>query len=328
MNASDAPLKIQRACVTGGAGFIGSHLVGQLVRAGVDTVVLDDLSTGREENLTAFESEITFHRGTILSTNDIDKACAGCDVIFHLAAYVSAPGSVQEPAKCREINETGTFNVLEAARRAGVRRVVFTSSSAVYGDGQALPKQEAHVAEPTSPYGLSKAVGELMMSTWSACYGLETASLRLFNVYGPGQQADSAYAAVIAAFMAAVTEERNPIVYGDGTQTRDFIFVEDVAQAFLLAGLRAEPMHGDVFNIGRGEGVSVLELAEGVISAAGRNDVSPEYQPPRAGDIMHSCADITRARQTLGFEPRVSLEEGLAQTLAWYEPSRAPAKPQ
>ena len=307
-----------RVCVTGGAGFIGSHVVRRLVREGARVTVLDDFSTGREANLADLGSAIDIRRGTVLSLKDLQEAFEECEAVYHLAAYISAPGSVQEPGVCREINETGTFNVLEVARETGVRRVIFTSSSAVYGDSQSLPKRELDPYHPTSPYGLSKAAGELMMQTWAECYGLETVSLRLFNVYGPRQQADSAYAAVIAAFLAAAVEGREFVVYGDGAQTRDFIYVEDVAQGFLRASLAPGPFRGEAFNIGRGEEVSVNELTEAVARIAGRGQAKRVHRPARPGDVLHSRAEIELARESLGFQPVVPLEEGLAKTFAWY----------
>ena len=312
-----------RVCVTGGAGFIGSHLVKRLVEGGARVTVLDDFSTGLEINLDPVWSRISVHRGTVASEEDLLTAMEGCDTVLHLAAYISAPGSVAEPVRCREINETGTFNVLQAARKAGTRRIVFTSSSAVYGNSESLPKRESQPVSPTTPYALSKAVGELAMGTWTTCYGIETVSLRLFNVYGPHQQADSAYAAVIAAFLSAAVNGRHLVIHGDGLQTRDFVYVEDVAQGFMRAAAAQGPFGGEVFNIGQGKQVSVNELAEAIVTIAERDGVKTIHESARPGDVLHSCADISLARESLGFRPSVTLKEGLKRTLAWYEAARS-----
>jgi len=309
----------RRVCVTGGAGFIGSHLVDALVARGDDVRVIDDCSTGAVENLSHYSGRINFTEASILNRAALRRSFEGCEIVFHLAAYVSAPGSVRDPESCHAINATGTLEVLEAARACSVQRVVMASSSAVYGGGGSKKRSESDPIQPESPYGMSKAVGELMLQTWARCHGLETVALRLFNVYGPRQSGSSAYAAVVAAFMSALTAGRNVTIYGDGAQTRDFIYVKDVAEAFIQASRMPLPESSEILNVGRGKSVSVLDLAAMVADAVDATPPAIVFESARDGDIAHSCADIGRMRAHAGNEPNVSMPEGLRETVAWYQ---------
>ncbi len=309
---------LNRACVTGGAGFIGSHLVGALVAQGVHVRVLDNLSTGREANLRSVRSRIEFVNGSVCDDAALDAGCAGADLVFHLAAYVSAPGSVNEPMACHETNTTGTLRVLDACRRAGVRRIVFASSAAVYGDSEVVPKTEDQPIMPCSVYAQSKAAGEHLLRVWSHCHGLEAVSLRFFNVFGPRQTADSAYAAAIAAFAEGMLRGRRIKIFGDGGQTRDFVPVADVVQCLLCAARWSGPARGDVFNVGLGRSITIRELAAMMASILGVPD-NPEFLPPRGGDVRHSLADISSTRSNLGYVPSEGVEPCLRETLAWYQ---------
>jgi nucleoside-diphosphate-sugar epimerase len=299
-----------KALVTGGAGFIGSHLVDTLVQAGEDVVVLDNLATGNPDNW-AYPRYVQFIRGDIRDLNAVYRAMDGVDVVYHQAAIPSVPRSVSDPVTCHEVNVTGTFNVLLAARDAGARRVVYASSSAIYGDSVELPKRESMAPKPLSPYAAAKLAGEHYAQLFTQLYGLETVGLRYFNVFGPRQSPNSEYAAAIPKFVSRILAGEAPVVYGDGEQTRDFVAVQNVVQANLGAGQASAVAAGKAYNIGCGERISLNELLRVINRLAGRN-IQAEYLPVRAGDIRDSVADITAARRDLGFEPRVRLEEGLA----------------
>jgi len=298
--------------ITGGAGFIGSHLARRLAELGAAVRVIDDLSTGSRENLPS--EGVDLRVGSILDEPALRRSIDGCRLIFHEAAMVSVPRSVREPLKCAEINITGTARLLEAAREAGVQRVVFASSAAVYGDQPKLPSHEDDPIVCCSPYAASKAAGEALMTAFGRCYGLSTVSLRYFNIFGPRQDPNSPYAAVIAAFAEALTGGRRPMIFGDGRQTRDFTPVANVVSANLLAATCEGDLRGEVLNIGTGRPINLLE----VLAEMGRRlGVEPSFRrsPPRAGDVRDSTADITRARAVIGYEPQVDFSTGLAELL-------------
>jgi UDP-glucose 4-epimerase len=306
-----------RVLVTGGAGFIGSHLVEALTALGASVAVLDDLSAGRSENLAPFP-RVDFHHASILDRAALARAMDGANYVFHQAAMASVPLSVERPREFYEVNVTGTLNVLQAAAAARVRRVMFAASSSAYGDSEVLPKVESMVPMPMSPYASSKTAGEGLMRAWSNCYGLDTVALRYFNIFGPRQTADSAYAAVIAAFAKAMLGGKRPTIFGDGGQSRDFTYVQNAVHANLLAARAAAPLKGEFFNVACGTRVSLNDLARVMRDALGRPDLTPIYQAPRAGDVRHSLADLTRIRNGLGYAPIVEFEPGLRATLEWY----------
>lgn len=300
--------------VTGGAGFIGSHLVRALLAQGDRVRVLDDLSTGRIENLAGLD--VDFRRGSIVDPAACDAACAGVAGVFHEAAQVSVPRSVQDPRESYQVNVAGTLNVLEACRAAGVKRVVFAASSAAYGDTLELPKVETMTPRPLSPYASGKLAGEDLLRVYGSLHGLRTVSLRYFNVFGPRQVDDSPYTGVIAIFARALLEGRRATIYGDGGQTRDLTYVDNVVAANLAAMQRdLEP--GTVVNVGSGERVSILDLYRSMAELVG-SDVQPIFAPERAGDVRDSLASIERARALLGYAPKVGWREGIARTVAWY----------
>lgn len=312
--------------VTGGAGFIGSHLARGLVHAGAKVRIIDDLSGGHLENLADLRSDIEFVEASILDASQLARLCRGAGIVFHEAALASVPASIEDPDRYHDVNVNGTLRVLQEARSADVARVVFASSSSVYGDQPELPKQEEQLPDPLSPYAQQKLTAEHMLRVWSLSYGMATISLRYFNIFGPGQSADSAYAAVVAAFAKALLSDQPPHIFGDGAASRDFTYIDNVVQANLRAGMvhegaspdsRPEWLRGGVINIGCGAAITVLELAHAMIREVGAT-VEPVFDPPRAGDVLHSLADISRARTWLGYEPTVGLEEGLAATLEWY----------
>lgn len=308
---------IQHALVTGGAGFIGSHLVDALIKQGAQVTVIDNLTTGKKTNLQDAGPDIDFHEGDIRDRTLLQKVMDGVDVVFHQAAVVSVPLSVEQPLASAEVNETGTLEVLEAARQAGCRRVVLASSSAVYGDDPELPKRESMPFRPLSPYAVQKMTGEYYAGLYNRLYGLETACLRYFNVFGPRQDPSSPYSGVISIFLDRAAAGRAPMVYGDGEQTRDFIYVQDVVSANLRAATE-DGAAGKAFNIGTGNTITVNRLWQRVAELAGIV-VAPEYQEARHGDILHSVAAIDAARRDLGFVPEIRFEDGLARTYAWYQ---------
>ncbi len=306
--------------VTGGAGFIGSHLVRGLLEAGAGVRVLDNLSAGSKANLAEIESQIEFVRGDITDLDQCRKAAHGRTIIFHLAALGSVPGSVADPIGYNAVNIGGTLNVLEAARLEKVHRLIYSASSAAYGDSPTLPKHEAMPAAPKSPYAVGKYTGELYARVYAQVYGLSTLCLRYFNVFGPRQNPKSAYAAVIPAFITAVLENRRPQIYGDGGQTRDFCHVSNVVYANMLAGICAKAPTGETVNIACGQNISLNSLLEKITKHLNRS-VQPQYLPPRAGDVRDSLADIALARSVIGYQPVMYFDAGLEKTVQWYRDS-------
>ena len=302
------------ALVTGGAGFIGGHLVEGLLAAGWSVRVIDDLSTGSEQNLARVMDQIEFTRGDIRDVDTLERIMDGVEVVFHEAAMASVPRSVAMPLLANSINIDGTLLVLETARQNGVRRVVYAASSAVYGNSEVLPKVETLPAAPLSPYALQKYVGEVYCRLYSEFYGLETVGLRYFNVFGPRQDPNSDYAAVIPCFVAAAVAGKQPVIYGDGDQTRDFIYVENAIQANLLAADAARAS-GAAINIGEGRRTSLNALWQSIREIVG-TDLEASYAAPREGDVRNSVADLTLAADLLGYDPVVDLDEGLARTIA------------
>jgi nucleoside-diphosphate-sugar epimerase len=303
--------------VTGGAGFIGSHLVEALLQKGVRVRVLDNYLTGKPENLDPFRGRVEVFEDDIRDLGACRKACAGMEFVLHQAALPSVPRSIEDPATTNDINVGGTLNLLRAAAEAKVRRLVFASSSSVYGDEPRLPKREGTEGKPLSPYAVSKRVGELYGQVFAEAYGLETVSLRYFNVFGPRQDPTSQYAAAVPLFITKILAGEAPTVYGDGEQSRDFTYVGNIVEANLLA-CRAPAASGGIFNVACAEQVTVNTLIEKINALLGRT-VRPAYADPRPGDIRHSFADIEAARAGLGFEPKVGFEEGLRKTIAWYQ---------
>lgn len=330
-----APYEGRVVCVTGGAGFIGGHLVDALLSLGARIAVLDDLSNSNLQHLgelIELEPErVRFVHGSILDDDAVADAMEDAQVVFHLAALGSVPRSIAEPQRTWSVNSTGTVRVLEAARKVKARRVVFAASSSAYGDDQTLPKIETQLPRPMSPYAASKLAGEHLMATWSRSYGVSTVSLRYFNIFGPRQSADSAYAAVIAAFARRLLSGEPPVIYGDGQQSRDFTSVANAVLGTLQAGACEKNLAGEVLNIGTGRRTSLLELADIMAaivqkesSAAGvAHATPPVFAAPRAGDVRHSLADLRRAGELLGYAPIIALHEALEETVAWYRQSLA-----
>lgn len=306
-----------RVLVTGGGGFIGAHLVDHFLEAGHEVRVLDNFATGRRENLVPVLDAVELVEGDIQSYERAHNAVRGCEVVVHAAALPSVPRSVQDPLTSNAANVVGTLNVLLAARDSGVRRVVFASSSSVYGASRELPKHEEMPALPMSPYAVAKLAGEGYCRSFFQVYGLETVALRYFNVFGPRQDPLSQYAAVIPNFITAFLDERQPMIYGDGNQSRDFTYVANVVEGTSLA-LEAQGVEGKVFNIACGERISLNDLVLELRSITGR-DLAARHEAERPGDVKHSLADISRAKEQLGYRPMISFAEGLTRTLAYYE---------
>lgn len=304
--------------VTGGAGFIGSNLTIRLVEKGRRVRVLDNLATGRLENLEPVRDEIEFIEGDIRDLPTVQKSLREITCVFHQAALPSVPRSIEDPLQSNETNISGTLHVLLAARDNRVRRLVFASSSSVYGDTPVLPKREDMSPALLSPYALNKLAGEYYCRLFTSLYGLETLSLRYFNVFGPRQNPESEYAAVIPKFITAFLKGQSPVIYGDGEQTRDFTFIDNVVEANLLAA-RVESCSGQVMNIAAGEQISLNTLVRDLENLAGTR-TAPRYEEARPGDVRHSLADISLARSFLGYEPVVNLGSGLLKTLEWFRP--------
>jgi len=313
-----------RFVVTGGAGFIGSNTVDELVRRGHSVVVLDDLSSGKEDNLSEIRNKITLIKGSITDIEVVRKAMHEAEFVIHLAARTSVPKSVKDPIETNRVNIDGTLNVLVAARDARVKRIVFAASSSAYGETPTLPKVEKMEPQPISPYGVTKYVGELYAQTFGRCYGLENVSLRYFNIFGPRQEPTSPYSGVLAKFCTAFLEETQPVIFGDGEQTRDFTYVDNAVQANLLA-CEAPNVSGKVFNIGVG-GRSSLNQTVTLLSNISGKKLEPKYEPARDGDIRDSQADISQAREFLGYEPSVAFDEGLRRTFEWYRVTQEKAR--
>jgi nucleoside-diphosphate-sugar epimerase len=303
----------KRILVTGGGGFIGSHLAKRLVGLGHQVAILDNFSTGRRSNLEALASEVEIIEGDIQSYERAFHAVRGCEVVFHEAALPSVPRSVQDPLTSTASNVIGTLNVLLAARDAEVRRVIYASSSSVYGSNQTLPKSEDMAALPISPYAVAKLAGEGYCRSFGVVYGLEAVAIRYFNVFGPRQDPRSMYAAVIPNFISAMLAGESPIIFGDGEQSRDFTYVDNVIDANLLA-MNAGSVAGRVYNVACGESATLNELVASLSEIMGTR-TKPVYRPSRSGDVKHSLADISRARADLGYEPTVSFREGLERTV-------------
>lgn len=299
--------------VTGGAGFIGSHLARKLLETGHSVRVLDNLSTGRMKNIEGLKGRVETLRGDIRDLETVKKAVEGADYVFHQAAMVSVPRSIKSPVETADVNIGGTLNILSCSRDSDVKRVIFASSSSVYGDSPALPKREDMELNPISPYALSKLAGEEWCGLFGRVYGLETVCLRYFNVYGPNQDLESEYAAVIPRFINSTLNNKPPVIYGDGNQTRDFTYVKDVVEANILA-MKGRP---GIYNIGSGERVSINTLLKTISRIAGRS-VKPRHEKPRPGDIEHSLADISLAGKGLGYRPKFGLEQGLGETIGWF----------
>ena len=311
-----------RYLVTGGAGFIGSNLVDEILRRGHQLVVLDDLSAGKESNLASVRNRIDLRIGSITDLAELQSACRGVDYVIHLAARTSVPRSIKDPVETNRVNIDGSLNVLVAARDAKVRRVVFAASSSAYGETPTLPKVETMQPQPISPYGVSKYVGELYAEVFGRVYGLENACVRYFNVFGPRQDPTSQYSGVLSRFMLAVIQGQQPVVYGDGEQSRDFTYIDNVVDETLRA-CEADGASGLVFNGGTGSRITLNEVLNMLEKVTGKK-VQAKYDPPRAGDIRDSQADISRARKVLGYEPLVDFEEGLRRTWDWYKTNFLP----
>ncbi len=304
--------------VTGGAGFIGSHIAERLLREGQRVRLVDNLSSGKRANIAHLlpNPRCEFYEMSVNNLPQLCEVCAGAVVIFHQAALPSVQVSVETPLVTHENAVTGTLNVLLAARAAGVRRVVYAASSAVYGDTGAADQREDFAPQPISPYGAAKLAGEFYCRAFTATYGLETVCLRYFNVFGPRQDPESQYAAVIPVFIRRMLAGLPPVIYGDGLQTRDFIYVENIVEGNLLAA-RAPGVAGQVINLAAGTRITLLELVDLLNELLG-TQLAPQFAPGRAGDIRHSGADITRLKTLLGYTPQISLADGLAQTAAWF----------
>ena len=315
-------IKKRRVCVTGGAGFIGGHLVDALVSMGAMVSVIDDLSNSSVAHLASLidraPDQVRFVQGSILDPGAMGSAVEGAQTLFHLAALGSVPKSIEEPTRTWTVNATGTMRVLQAAQQAGVERVVYSASSSAYGNNPALPKVETMAPEPESPYAAAKHAAESLCRSWSACYGLDTVSLRYFNIFGPRQAADSAYAAVIPAFVTRYLDGQAPTIFGDGEQTRDFTHVTNAVSANLLAAATNEQLAGGVFNVGAGVRTSVNQLASMIASELGIEDIEPAYAPERVGEVRDSYSSVEAGKAKIGYEPMTSLEVGLKETVAWY----------
>ncbi|HYV04719.1 MAG TPA: SDR family oxidoreductase [Blastocatellia bacterium] len=302
--------------VTGGAGFIGSHIVERLAREGHRVRVLDNLFSGKEANVQSISGDVELLRADIRDASSVAAATDGVDVVFHEAALGSVPRSVADPRTTHEVNLTGTLNVLLAARDARVRRVVYASSSSVYGETAVLPKHEELIPQPLSPYALSKLAAEHYIKIFHRVYGLEAVSLRYFNIFGPRQDPESEYAAVVPRFVTALLEGERPVIYGDGLQSRDFTYVENVVNANLLAA-EAEGVAGEVFNVACGGRYTLLDLLTKLKDAIG-SDIEAIHEPARAGDVRDSQASVDKATKRLGYQVSVDFEEGLRKTVEWY----------
>ncbi len=311
-----------RYLVTGGAGFIGSNIVDELVRRGHSVVVLDDFSAGKEKNLEAVRQKIEVCHGSITDLATVQAAASGADYVIHLAARTSVPRSVKDPIESNRINIDGTLNVLVAARDAKVRRIVYAASSSAYGETPILPKVESMPPAPISPYGVTKYVGELYAQVFGRVYGLENVCIRYFNVFGPRQDPTSQYSGVLSRFMLAVLEGQQPLVYGDGEQSRDFTFIANVVDE-TLRGCEASNASGRVYNGGTGARITINEVLRLLEMISGKT-IKAKYDPPRNGDIRDSQADIRLAREVLGYEPLVGFEEGLRRTWGWYKAEYGP----
>ena len=309
---------MMKVLVTGGAGFIGSNMVRFLREKGCAVRVLDNFETGRRENLAEMADQIELVEGDIRDAATAHRSSAGMDMVFHLAALGSVPRSLKDPKTTHEVNVTGTFNMLQAGRKALIKRFIFASSSSVYGQSEVLPQHEGLPLAPISPYGASKAVGEIYCKAFYESYRLETISLRYYNVFGPRQDPTSQYAAAIPLFVSALLRDKAPIIFDDGEQTRGFTYIENVLQANWRAAT-AKHTHGEAVNISTSTAVSVNTVVNTIRALLGKENIKPTYQPPRPGDIKHSLADVSKAAEVIGYKPTVSFDEGIRQALDWYK---------
>lgn len=307
--------------VTGGAGFVGSHIAARLAESGARVRVLDNLATGHLENLEEIGGDIDFVRGSLNNADDLARALEGVEVVFHEAAIPSVPRSVENPLESHRACADGTISLLAAARQAGVRRLVYAASSSAYGDQPTLPKEEEMAPQPLSPYAAAKLAGEMYCQVWARTYGFETVCLRYFNVFGPRQDPGSQYSGVISRFISALMKGEQPVIFGDGEQSRDFTYVSNVVDGNLKAA-QAPDCAGQVINVATGEKITLNQLLDTLKKITGKTDVVAEYRERRVGDVRDSLADITRARRLLGYEPQVGLEEGLRKTIEWWKQSR------
>jgi nucleoside-diphosphate-sugar epimerase len=310
-----------RALVTGGAGFIGSSLAEELIRQGAKVRIIDNFVTGNRENLEEISGDFDFIEGDLNDDAALAPAIADVDIVFHEAALPSVPRSVDNPRETHQACVNATFNLLVNAKESGVRRVIYAASSSAYGDQPTLPKVETMNPDPLSPYAAAKLMGEYYCRVFSQVYGLETLSLRYFNVFGPRQDPSSTYSGVISRFIDALMKNDTPVIYGDGEQSRDFTYIANVVDANIRAAQTSSGI-GQVMNVANGERVSLNELLATVKKITGKNNVTAEYLPERKGDVKHSQADNTRAVEWLGYEKLVGLEEGLRNTIAWWATSR------
>jgi UDP-glucose 4-epimerase len=315
-----APEQPERVLVTGGAGFIGSHLVEALLDEGYRVRVVDNLATGSRANLAHLDGRYEWLEGDLRDFAVAEAAVEGAGGVLHQAAIPSVPRSVREPIESHESGPTATLNVLEAARRAGARRVVFAASSSAYGDAEELPKHEGLAVDPLSPYAAGKLAGEHYVRVYARTMGLDGVALRYFNVFGPRQDPSSPYSGVISLFARALAEGRRPVIYGDGRQSRDFTYVANVVRANLLALRAPGPLGGAALNVGTGRRVTLLDLIAHLNAALGTR-IEPRFEPPRAGDVRDSLASLEAIRHALGYEPPVGFEEGLRRTVAWIRPA-------
>ena len=304
------------ALVTGGAGFIGSHIAAALTSSGGRVRILDDLSTGYRKNIDEIGGNVDFIQGSVANEELLPKVLEDVEVVFHEAAIPSVPRSVEAPRQTHVASVDGTFALLLAARDRGVRRVVYAASSSAYGDQPTLPKSEAMLPDPMSPYAVAKLVGEYYCQVFTRVYGLETVALRYFNVFGPRQDPGSQYSGVVSRFINALLSGERPVIYGDGEQSRDFTYIDNVVAANLSAATAAEAS-GKIINIANGEQITLNQLLAELKDLTGKHEVTAEYLEPRVGDVRHSLADISLARQYLGYESKVGLREGLRRTIDW-----------
>lgn len=309
------------AVVTGGAGFIGSHIAQRLALDGLRVRILDNLSTGHRENLDEISGDIDFTEGSVADENVLNTVLDGAELVFHEAAIPSVPRSVENPRQTHIASVDGTFTLLLAAREKKVRRLVYAASSSAYGDQATLPKAEEMLPDPLSPYAVAKLVGEYYCQVFARVYGLETISLRYFNVFGPRQDPGSQYSGVVSRFISTLLTNQQPVIYGDGEQSRDFTYIDNVVDANLKAA-NARSGFGSVINVANGERITLNQLLEELKAITGKTSVSADYQPTRVGDVRHSLADISRARDLLGYQPIVGLNEGLRRTIDWWKTSR------
>ena len=306
------------ALVTGGAGFIGSHIASELTQDGARVRVLDDLSTGHRENIDEIGGDVDFIQGSVADEALLNKVLENVELVFHEAAIPSVPRSVEAPRQTHIASVDGTFSLLVAARDRGVRRVVYAASSSAYGDQPTLPKSEEMRPDPLSPYAVAKLVGEYYCRAFTRVYGLETVSLRYFNVFGPRQDPGSQYSGVVSRFISVLLSNERPVIYGDGEQSRDFTYIDNVVFANLSAA-SAKEASGKVINVANGQRITLNQLLAELKELMGKQDVTAEYLEPRVGDVRHSLADITMARELLGYESKVDLREGLQRTIDWFK---------